>query len=563
MSIKLVHEEIKRFLASKEPEVLCIKGKWGVGKTYAWGHYLKEALSTKEIGLSRYSYISLFGQKSLDDLRFSLFENTIEVEQIDRGPDINSLQSGLRWIKKNYRKGVVFLSRFPNFQPYLAGSERALFFLVRNQIVCIDDLERAGGDLKATDVLGMISLLKEQRGCKVALLLNDEELSAEDKEVFKKQLEKVTDTVLEFKPSPLEAADIVFSSREGIYGLLHKNCTSLGIVNIRVIKKIERIARRLEELLSETYPDLLYQALHSTTLFGWVVYEPKVAPSLDFIKNFSPIFDLERGGDKITKQEKLWQTLLSAYQFFQTDEFDLVVLDGIRLGYFDVDALNKVAAKLSEKLKRDKKDGSFSKAWDLYHDSFSVGEKEVLDGIYNAAVENVDVITPTNLDGTVSFLKEFGRTKQARQLLKHYIEKRPEERDLYDLKRSAFGNMVKDPDVTKAFKEKLESFVDDRDPGQVLESIAMNRGWNPEDVEMLAKLTSNDFYGLFKEARGVHMHRIIKGALIFGSVGDASEQMKSISNNAAVALRKIGSESKLNAKRVASQGVSMEGKKKI
>ena len=35
MSTALVEKEIERFLASPEPEVLCLRGKWGVGKTYS------------------------------------------------------------------------------------------------------------------------------------------------------------------------------------------------------------------------------------------------------------------------------------------------------------------------------------------------------------------------------------------------------------------------------------------------------------------------------------------------------------------------------------------------
>ena len=32
MSVKLVNEEILKFLGRQEAEVLCIRGKWGVGK---------------------------------------------------------------------------------------------------------------------------------------------------------------------------------------------------------------------------------------------------------------------------------------------------------------------------------------------------------------------------------------------------------------------------------------------------------------------------------------------------------------------------------------------------
>ena len=42
MSIKVVEDEIKKSLASNEPEVIAITGDWGVGKTYAWRNFLRE-----------------------------------------------------------------------------------------------------------------------------------------------------------------------------------------------------------------------------------------------------------------------------------------------------------------------------------------------------------------------------------------------------------------------------------------------------------------------------------------------------------------------------------------
>lgn len=59
MSAELAIKEIQRFLASGEAEVLCVKGRWGVGKTYAWRISRmprKRANFTKPImPMSRYS----------------------------------------------------------------------------------------------------------------------------------------------------------------------------------------------------------------------------------------------------------------------------------------------------------------------------------------------------------------------------------------------------------------------------------------------------------------------------------------------------------------------------
>ena len=69
MSLALLEHEIKRFLSVDAPEVICVRGKWGVGKTFAWNRYLAAARDAQAIKLDRYSYVSLFGIGSLDELR--------------------------------------------------------------------------------------------------------------------------------------------------------------------------------------------------------------------------------------------------------------------------------------------------------------------------------------------------------------------------------------------------------------------------------------------------------------------------------------------------------------
>ena len=95
MSIKLLAAELSRFLGSAEPEVLCITGKWGVGKTYAWNYYLKQAQESHNEKLAKYSYIALFGRNSLDDVRTAIVENTVNSRAAGEKPDLKSFKSTL------------------------------------------------------------------------------------------------------------------------------------------------------------------------------------------------------------------------------------------------------------------------------------------------------------------------------------------------------------------------------------------------------------------------------------------------------------------------------------
>ncbi len=165
-STDIVKGEIERFLKSTEPEVLCITGEWGVGKTYTWQTILERLRRKREVGLSRYSYVSLFGIASLEPFKSTIFENLEFL--VPEGA------SGLDWIKSGsnavLRHGKKVAGLAAGTIPYvgnaIGAAQPLLFSGVRNQIVCIDDLERKGA-ISVKDVFGLISFLREQRGCKV------------------------------------------------------------------------------------------------------------------------------------------------------------------------------------------------------------------------------------------------------------------------------------------------------------------------------------------------------------------------------------------------------------
>ncbi len=80
MSIEVISQQIRRFLASEAPEVMSIKGAWGVGKTYAWNTYLLQAKNQQKVALYKYSYVSLFGINSLSDLKFSILKTWSKIK---------------------------------------------------------------------------------------------------------------------------------------------------------------------------------------------------------------------------------------------------------------------------------------------------------------------------------------------------------------------------------------------------------------------------------------------------------------------------------------------------
>ncbi|MGQ3144748.1 MULTISPECIES: hypothetical protein [Brevundimonas] len=554
MSIELLEKEIRRFLASADAEVLCISGKWGVGKTFAWNKYLQEADRDGAIGLKRYSYVSLFGRNSLDDVRSAIFENTVPLAGAPTKPNLASL---VKSAEAGGRQLTAYARLTPKVKDYVALSERVLFATMGSQLICIDDLERAGKGLAVHDVLGLVSELKEQKACKVIVLLNAEKIPGDGKEAFEAQLEKVADISLTFNPSPSEAAEIGFSPGIALRDRLVRHCVTLSIVNIRVIKKIERHAKRLGEILLGYDRRILEQSVSSMALYTFSKFQPDSAPSLEFLQRFNQFAGL--GGQSAEEYTK-WRDLLIEYEYSSTDEFDLKVMAGVELGFFDEAKLRASADDLAASLKFSDQGNSVHEAWAKYHDSFDDNADAVLDGLDAAFRANANAITPLNASGTIRLFKELGREEQAKALAQQYVDIRNEPVEFWDLSEYAFKGDVTDPDLIAAFAEKHASFAPPAlDAGDVLIRISRQSGWNTRDVEFLANLTAQDFVTLFKKLKGDDLRRAVREALRFVNRGSPESREVMIATRAKEALELIAAESPINARRVAQRLAEANG----
>ena len=84
--------------------------------------------------------------------------------------------------------------------------------------------------------------------------------------------------------------------------------------------------------------------------------------------------------------------------------------------------------------------------------------------------------------------------------------------------------------------------------------MAKTNGWGPDDITFLSALPIEDYYQIFKNSKGSELRSIINACLQFDRIGNATPDMTEISKRAKDALRRIGKESAINARRVASYG---------
>ncbi|MFK5927480.1 MAG: hypothetical protein QM483_12680 [Desulfuromusa sp.] len=559
MSIDIIENQIGRFLASEAPEVVSIKGAWGVGKTYAWNKYLVNAKNLKKIALRKYSYVSLFGINSLEDLKFSIFENMVDERSIGRRPTVESFKiNTAKLLKSLGKKSLPIISSNASIDHYHSIINSLSFLSLEKTIICIDDFERKGNSIEAQDILGLISQLKEQKKCKVVLILNDESLSEGSSIDYIKLREKVIDTELRFAPTAEDCVEIALNS-DKVARLLGINIIKLGINNIRIIKKIEKLAALLVPQLKSYDDQVMHQALRTISLLTWCYYgQSSDTPDYNFVVSRNSVFgDLD---DEITlsTQQLVWCAVLRNYDNYAVDEFDLQIARLVENGYVDEKSLRTEAVALNEKILAAYSENSFQEAWRKFNESFDADDQEVVTCLSNSFKHNARYISPVNLDGTVRLLRYLGKDKLATKIIDLYIDKRKSETDLFNLETSALPGEIKDQEVITKFRKKHESVGVKLSLQEVCDQLLACDSCSDEEETHLSQASIDEYVELFKSQKGQKLSQYIDLCLKFRRLGGTTEHQELISVKTAKALNIIGSESKLNASRVRRFGIKVD-----
>ncbi|WP_288191708.1 hypothetical protein [uncultured Phyllobacterium sp.] len=545
MSVTNVRLAIERFIEYPKPQVLCIRGAWGTGKTWTWEDVLKKAVAADKVKAKKYAKASLFGLNSIKELKREIFQSTIDIKQIGKPFDAENVESIMVSVK-TWGKWAINKASFVHDDALTAAIEVAALF-ARDQLILIDDLERKGDDLRSVDVLGYISQLRDDRNCKVVLLLNDEEL--EDKPDFTSYLEKVVDIYLRFEPTGTEIAGIAVPEMDQLSVMVRDNAIALNISNVRVIRKILELVKDVAPLLAKYSELVTTNAAGVITLFGWSYFQPKMAPPLEYLKRvhtYSP----KQGDEPLDVK---WRDLLLKYRYTNTSDFDLVLLKGIENGYFDSAAIDKHAAELHRADERDKVEQEVRAIWDDVHYSFTKPAQGILDKFFECYIRNIDFMTLSDLYVFERLFRELGDDRSD-QLVDHYIEVNKAKPDAFDVDRlERFGDELSPPVKEKIAAAEAEQ-APKLNPDEVLMALS-KRGYEEELYDVAAKLPVSEYVRILKAYEGSQLSDIISGLRQYLRTSGLDPRLHALMDKAGLALRQIAEESPINNRRAMRLGL--------
>ena len=559
MTVATVKAVATRFLASATPEVLALKGAWGVGKTFAWNQLVLQ--KKDEIKLENYCYVSLFGISSISQLRTAIFAKTQSITLLGQKLDAKTINNQWGSIlvaqgKKLFQSGSNIIKELPYGKNVSVSLETIAPFFIQNTIICLDDFERLNPQcVKPDELMGFISELKEEKGCKVILIFNEDELNAKD--IYKKYREKVVDIELLYAPTADEAAEIALPTDLLCRDAVKKCAVLLGIKNIRILRKIVTLSKMIYQEVGTLHSNVMEQAIMTLVLFAWCHYDTsEKKPTLEFVIGWN------RWGwsldDKKSKEQNpkhaAWANILQGYGLYSIDEFDLAIRKVIERGYLEETGFSEEAIKLDAQIRANELEQSFSAAWNLFHNTFADNQTELVQAMAESFKKSVNHISPLNLNGTTMLLRQLGQEDIADELIDIYIAARSNQNEIFNLAEHPFAGEIRDPAIIERFNKQHAQSKTALSLIDTIKYIAEKNAWSKEHIHVLKQATVDDFYNLFKQEHGDKLGSIVKSCLQFGEW----EDHKTIGQTAHTALVRIGKENPLNAIRVRRYGITIE-----
>lgn len=554
-----IEKTVKDVLSSPVSEVLSIKGAWGVGKTYWWKSKFRSLI--KPGRFDRYSYVSLFGVENLKDLEFKIFQEAVALEGTKVQQKSNKYISRLvPKISECFRRRFKTVEEIEVVKKYLPDLKAIALSKVNNYLICLDDFERKGKELGSDKVMGLISYLKEEKDCTVVLILNEDEIDKMedgDKNYYYKYKEKVIGVEVKFEMIPEDAAMIALSTRI-MKEYITKYVCKIGVTNIRIIQKIDRISGLLEPCLNG-YDHIVIDAIARTTvILCWSYYTKDLeVPNFEFILRFytEKTYFSYKG---LSVEEKEWCEKIDACGVDSLNEVDFEIVKILRKGIFD----EKTFSESLEKTKyvvdaRRRKEDLFT-AIDTFWNCLECNQEEALELLFRKFGDALPVLEMNDLESVVYIYQVLEQEDMVEKCINKYLYMFRTRKDKIDWRGSMYGRYVKNETIKKEFDNNLFGLKPTHTLNDVFSKIIQREECDADDIMVLYQSDEGSYLEILAKLRGSGLKIIVLFFVELIERSDVTTEESEIHNKAISALKTLAGQCKINEVRLSRYGITVQ-----
>ncbi len=431
---ELIKKYVGRFLSHPLPEVMLIKGRSGTGRTFIWNQLLNDFKKNNTLAFSHYSYVSLLGIRSLDELKLHIFEKMLPISEIGHTPTIQSFSKNVAALHSNFqfamhkemRDGPSISKHFPI--DVIAPSFIELASCsIRNALICLDDITFRGQSLTVEDLAIFAAQLKLNHACKIVVITDDQPL--QDDHFFYLH-EKLIDTKVTLQRSVEECVDIAIDDSTDTLRLIKACCITLEMSNIKLIRHIAQHVNEIVALLMPFKKELIAQAIRSMVLFHWSVNcQAEGAPSIEYILNHEVRYQAMQNAkeEQDNQSYKKWVEIVVQYLSFHLfDDLDIVLAQAIQVGcYQEQDIITKAKEKNKYLQNGIDINDTMKKLKSSFYSSFANNQNEIAEQIFDALKDNIETINQESFDRCIAVLTQLDELHKVKLLRSLYLQNRP------------------------------------------------------------------------------------------------------------------------------------------
>lgn len=545
-------EPTLRYLLSRPDTFVClIKGQWGVGKTFFIRKFVRE--HRDEIAKTNFSYVSLFGIASIEELVQAIFVNSVSTKTLDTtlSDALSSEEALSTRAKYLIARAKPLLSRAGGLPIFGVSAMRGFtlgtmaHFFNRHSLIVIDDLERHSA-----------TLLKEERGCQIIIVMNEDVLKKDGDAPYFETKEKVIDRELAFEPTVDEAIAIGLSDHQGKNQFAAEQCRKLKIANIRTIQKIDAALRQLRDVLSNlklTVPEPFDQQLQSTAVLAVWAYWERVIDIDDLEKlelGDSTIALMEESQPRLNDKQKDLYQRVQDYGYTHSDDADKMIIRFIRSGVIDTDEMRLRVRKNDAALEKRRRGEAIEKAWEIYL-TLKVNPDEAVAALYEAHIAGIEEAQTATVAQAVWVMRKLGYEDKAEDLTDRFFKRSA---PIGSYSSYPFHEMIVDTKLVERWKKETEKDVpDERDLDTTIASFYSKKTNIMNDIKRLAQFTADHFYEWFRSTDNPHVLAVAKSlSRIEYRLPLVITETEKVEADVTAALRRIAGESKINQIRLRS-----------
>jgi hypothetical protein len=428
----------------------------------------------------------------------------------------------------------------------------AAHWLTRNTLIIIDDLERHSNSLSIRDILGILTDLKEERGCQIILVMNEDALQQNDydKPYFETK-EKVIDRELVFQPTIQDAITIGFTDK-GKNQSAAEGCRKLQISNIRTIQKIDNTLRHLRDVLSEmgiTVPESFDRQLQTTTVLATWAYWERII-DIDDLEKLEPgasmVALMEEAQPRLSEKQKDFQQRVRDYGYAYSDDTDKMIIRFIKTGAIDKEEMRQRVQENDAAMAKRQREEAIERAWEVYRATLQPNVEEVVTALYDANLAGIEDVSAPHLDQAVWVIRELGAENKANELTERFFNRTTpiEDYDSYPFKEE----MLPDERFREQWREKsARKAPDERSLEETINSYYYDKSNAMNDFKRLAQFGEEEFYHWFK---GTENPKVLSMASALSHIQywlpPAQDEIEKIQRDARAALRRVSAEDKIS-----------------